>query len=117
MTQLSGLEQLQLLNLIDKPFYFYTLGLLSDTPYLPQGLLFQTLRKRFKSLPLILFQQRLCGLEERGLLLIISLEGKGYLQLNPDYQTHVQQLYQGNQDAGLHKLYHHLHRYLKEMES
>lgn len=117
MTDLSGPKQLQLLNLIDKPFYFYTLGLLSYTPYVPQDLLFQTLRKRFNSLPLIHFQRRIYGLEELGLLLIISLEGQGYLQLKSDYQTQLQQLYQGNQDAELNYLHQQMHQHLKEMES
>ncbi len=108
MTELSGFKQLQLLNLIDKPFYFYTLGLLSYTPYVPKDLLFKTLRKRFKSLPFILFQKRICELEELGLLLIISLEGQSYFQLRPGYQTYLQQLYQDNQDEGLSQLHQHL---------
>ncbi len=113
MTELSGTKQLQLLNLIDKPFYFYTLGLLSYTPYVPHNLLYQTLRKRFKSLQISHFQRRIYGLEGLGLLLIISLEEQGFLQLKPDYQMHLQQLYQGNQDASLHQ---HLHQHLKEMD-
>ncbi|PMD88024.1 hypothetical protein BWI97_25480 [Siphonobacter sp. BAB-5405] len=113
MNDLSGSKQLQLFKLLDKAFYFYTLGLLIHTSYVPADLLYCTLRQRFKSLLLDQFQHRMSMLEDLGIVFIRKVGQQDCVLLKADYHYYLHKLYLDSSDTRLSQLMESIHKSLQ----
>ncbi|MDR6193326.1 hypothetical protein [Siphonobacter sp. SORGH_AS_0500] len=100
---IEGRQMIILLNLLDKSFNFYCLGLLTQGPLTAEGL-FQKLRQRFSFLLVKTFQKRIDVLLALGILNVVGDEKPATYRVDPMYDQALQDLYTGTNDPYLENL-------------